>query len=68
VTQQVVHGTEDESVPFELAASYVEAARRAGDRVDWLPLAGVSHMPPIDPASDAGQRIVEHLRPHLFAR
>ncbi len=68
VTQLVVHGTEDESVPFELAASYVEAARRAGDRVDWLPLAGVSHMPPIDPASDAWLRIVEHLRPHLFAR
>jgi len=25
-------------------------------------------MPPIDPASDAWLRIVEHLRPHLFAR
>ena len=68
VEQLIAHGTEDEWVPFELAADYVAAARRAGDRVDWLPLEGVSHMPPIDPASDAWRRIVEHLRPHLFTR
>ncbi len=68
VEQLIVHGTEDESVPFDLAAGYVAAARRAGDRVDWRPLAGVSHMPPIDPASDAWRRVVEHLRPHLLTR
>lgn len=68
VEQLIAHGTEDESVPFDLAADYVAAARHAGDRVDWLPLAGVSHMPPIDPASDAWRRIVERLRPHLFTR
>ncbi len=68
VEQVIAHGTADESVPLDLAASYVEDARRAGDRVDWLPLAGVSHMPPIDPASDAWRHIVEHLRSHLVTR
>ena len=65
VAQLIVHGTDDELVPFDLAANYAEAARRAGDRVDWLPLAGVAHMSPIDPASDAWRRIVAHLRPQL---
>ncbi len=68
VEQLIAHGTEDEWVPFDLAVDFVSAARRAGGLVDWLPLAGVSHMPPIDPASDAWRRIVERLRPHLVTR
>ncbi|HVC01901.1 MAG TPA: alpha/beta hydrolase [Steroidobacteraceae bacterium] len=65
--QLLVHGTLDESVPYSIAAAYVEAARAAGDRVDWLPLPAVTHMPPIDPRSDAWGRIVEALCPRLFA-
>ena len=49
VRQLVVHGTEDESVDFEMSVAYVEAARAAGDDVELLRLEAVGHFELIDP-------------------
>lgn len=49
VAQLLVHGTADDSVPFELSEGYVAAARAAGDEATLLPLPGAGHFEVIDP-------------------
>jgi len=51
--QLILHGDADPAVPVALARAYVQAARDAGDRVDYRELSGVGHMAFIDPASGA---------------
>jgi acetyl esterase/lipase len=51
VPQLLVHGTVDDSVPFELSEKYVEAARSAGDEATLLALPGAGHFEVIDPLS-----------------
>ena len=48
VAQLVIHGTEDESVPYEMSLRYVEAA--AGE-AELVTLEGCGHFEPIDPLS-----------------
>ena len=48
VPQLVIHGTEDESVPYEMSQRYVEAA--AGE-AELVTLEGCGHFEPIDPLS-----------------
>ena len=48
VPQLVIHGTEDESVPYEMSQRYVEAA--AGE-AELVTLEGCGHFEPIDPIS-----------------
>ncbi len=51
--QLVLHGTADEVVPIEIARTYAQVARDAGDRVEFLELAGAGHMDYLDPSSNA---------------
>lgn len=51
VPQTLIHGTEDESVPYELSVRYHAAATAAGDEVTLIPLEGVGHFEPVDPRS-----------------
>jgi acetyl esterase/lipase len=68
VPQLLVHGTADESVPFDISERYAAAARDAGDTCELIALEGVDHFALIDPASSAWQRTAERLsqalRPH----
>lgn len=50
VPQLVVHGPDDEHVPFELAATYTSVAMAAGDPVDLDDPQGVDHFDVIDPS------------------
>jgi acetyl esterase/lipase len=51
VPQLLVHGTVDDSVPFELSELYVDAARAAGDEATLLALPDTGHFEVIDPLS-----------------
>jgi acetyl esterase/lipase len=62
VRQVLVHGTADETVPFALTASYVEAARTAGDRVELITLDGAGHFEPIDPQAAEWDRVLGAVR------
>jgi acetyl esterase/lipase len=55
--QTIAHGTRDEDVPFELSSEYAAAARRAGDRCEFLPVEGADHFDMIDPASPAWEHL-----------
>jgi acetyl esterase/lipase len=49
--QVLVHGTEDESVPYALSVGYCRQARACGDEVELITLPGAGHFDPIDPRS-----------------
>jgi 3-dehydroquinate dehydratase type II len=49
VPQVVIHGTRDDAVPVTMSRTYVEAARNAGDSVEYHELEDVDHMGLIDP-------------------
>lgn len=53
IPQFVLHGTADDVVPIELARAYAQTARDAGDRVEFLELAGAGHMDYLNPSSNA---------------
>jgi acetyl esterase/lipase len=61
VRQLVVHGTDDEDVPFALAPRYATAASAAGDPCELLVLPGVEHFALIDPGSAAWAAVAGHL-------
>jgi acetyl esterase/lipase len=53
VRQLIVHGTQDDALPVELSREYANAARGAGDGVDYVEMPGMGHMEYLDPASEA---------------
>jgi dipeptidyl aminopeptidase/acylaminoacyl peptidase len=53
VPQLIVHGARDDTVPVAISRGYVDAARRAGDDVEYVELATTGHYEHIDPTSDA---------------
>jgi acetyl esterase/lipase len=61
--QLILHGTRDDVVPIEIARSYTEAARAAGDEVEFEELHGAGHMDFLDPNSEGH----EALRGWLYA-
>jgi acetyl esterase/lipase len=51
--QRLIHGTEDDIVPIEIARSYAAAARAKGDDAQLLDLPKTGHFELIDPRSGA---------------
>jgi acetyl esterase/lipase len=62
VPQALVHGTEDDSVPFEISTRYHAAALAAGDPVDLVALPGAGHFEVIDPRSQEWPAVVGAVR------
>lgn len=59
VPQSLVHGRQDEVVPFDLSEAYARHAQAAGDPVRLLPLEGMGHFAPIDPRSPAWPTVAQ---------
>ncbi|MFL5734797.1 MAG: alpha/beta hydrolase family protein [Chloroflexia bacterium] len=51
VPQTLIHGTEDDIVPYEISVRYHAAAQSTSDAVHLIPLPGAGHFEPIDPRS-----------------
>jgi len=62
VPQTLIHGTEDDSVPFELATRYHAAAQAAGDPVALLTLQGTGHFEIVDPRSQEWPSVLSAIR------
>jgi dipeptidyl aminopeptidase/acylaminoacyl peptidase len=62
VPQVLVHGTEDENVPYEISERYYEAAVKAGDKVELVTLEGSGHFEVIDPGSREWGAVVGAVR------
>ena len=57
VPQLLVHSVLDEDVPVEISRRYVQAARAAGDAVDYIELEDAAHMDFVDPRSRAHETV-----------
>lgn len=55
--QKLVHGTADDSVPYEIGKSYAEQKKKAKENVELATLPGVDHFQIIDPKSDVWSKI-----------
>ncbi|HEY7983252.1 MAG TPA: alpha/beta fold hydrolase [Ktedonobacterales bacterium] len=63
VPQALIHGTNDDSVPYAISVGYHAAARAAGDDVSLVTLAGKGHFEMVDPATpEWGAVLAEALR------
>jgi acetyl esterase/lipase len=56
--QTLIHGTRDDTVPFDLAAGYCRQAAAAGDAVDLIPLRGSGHFEVVDPRAREWREVV----------
>ena len=62
VPQVLIHGTDDDAVPFAMSKRYVARVVEAGDRVDLLPLEGCGHFEIIDPWSPVWSPVVNRVQ------
>jgi acetyl esterase/lipase len=62
IPQTLIHGTEDDSVPFELSKRYVEQALERGDDARLIPLAGAGHFEAVDPRTAEWQAVLDMAR------
>jgi len=66
--QILVHGSDDEIVPFSQSENFVERARQLGDRPTLVKLNGVGHFELIDPESDTWSIVASAVLPVLGLR
>jgi acetyl esterase/lipase len=67
VRQALVHGTEDENVPFEIGERYHAAAVTHGDDAILVTLRGAGHFEVVDPRSAEWPRVLEAIMSLLDA-
>jgi acetyl esterase/lipase len=61
VRQILIHGTEDDTVPFSLSTGYQARAAGLGDDVRLIPLPGAGHFEPINPLAKEWPQVVQAL-------
>jgi acetyl esterase/lipase len=59
--QKIVHGTADDSVPYEISKSYADAKKKAGEQVELITLTNIGHFEIVDPGSAVWPKIQEIL-------
>lgn len=62
VPQALIHGTDDDAVPFAMSEQYVSRATAAGDFAVLVSLEGQGHFEVIDPWSSAWPVVVNHVQ------
>lgn len=58
VPQVLLHGVDDEDVPFAMSERYVERASAAGDDIELVRLPG-GHFEPVDPSTEQWRQVLE---------
>ncbi|HZD93131.1 MAG TPA: alpha/beta hydrolase, partial [Candidatus Sulfotelmatobacter sp.] len=55
--QKLVHGTADDSVPYEIGKGYADRKRKSGERVELITLPQTGHFEIVDPGSSVWPKI-----------
>lgn len=55
--QKLVHGTADDSVPYEISQSYAEKKKKSGENVELITLPEIGHFEIVDPTSAVWPKI-----------
>jgi pimeloyl-ACP methyl ester carboxylesterase len=58
IPQQLVHGTQDDIVPFAMSAAYATRAKELKDTVQLVPVPHGGHFDVINPRNDAAWKLV----------
>jgi dipeptidyl aminopeptidase/acylaminoacyl peptidase len=66
--QVLIHGTDDDIVPFSQSEKFVERAQQLGERPSLVKLKGVGHFELIDPESDIWSTVARAVLPVLDLR
>ncbi len=56
-TQKLIHGTTDDSVPYEISKSYAERKKAAGEKVELITLRDIGHFEIVDPGSSVWKQV-----------
>lgn len=56
-TQKLIHGTTDDSVPYEISKSYAEHKKTAGEKVELITLPNIGHFEIVDPGSSVWKQV-----------
>ena len=59
VRQLIVHGRQDDVVPWELSKSYCDTKRKLGERVECVWLEGAGHFELVDPSTPVFQQVAK---------
>ena len=60
--QVLIHGTADDSVPYEISRSYVERKKQTGEVVELITMPDTGHFEIVDPASAVWNQVKEMFR------
>lgn len=55
--QVLIHGTADDSVPYELSQKYADQKRQSGENVELITLPGIGHFEIVDPGSKVWSKV-----------
>jgi acetyl esterase/lipase len=60
-TQKLIHGTADDSVPYEISKSYAERKKKSGEQVELITLPDIGHFEIVDPGSAVWPKVQDIL-------
>ena len=55
--QKIIHGTTDDSVPYEIGLTYTERKKRSGENVELISLSQIGHFEIVDPGSKVWKQV-----------
>jgi acetyl esterase/lipase len=62
VPQWIIHGTNDDTIPFEMSRHYVEVKRKRKEEVHLVEMPNTGHFELIDPTSQAWPRVQDTVK------
>jgi acetyl esterase/lipase len=65
--QILIHGTSDDSVPYEISKNYADRKKKSGENVDLISLPGIGHFELVDPTSSVWPKVQSSIL-DLFGR
>jgi acetyl esterase/lipase len=60
--QILVHGTADDSVPYEISKNYFDTKKKAGENVELISMREIGHFEIVDPGSQVWDKVQEAFR------
>jgi len=57
--QKLIHGTTDDSVPYEISKNYADAKKKSGEKVELVTLPQIGHFEIVDPGSAVWAKVQE---------
>jgi acetyl esterase/lipase len=55
--QKLIHGTADDTVPYEISINYAEHKKKAGEKVELITLPKIGHFEIVDPGSSVWKQV-----------